>query len=188
MRKSLVIENRVYAPYFIFVRCNGVLTDADILGQVGLARYSAARFAPHSGRYAVIADDGSWTMLADDWNYGLYFSLADGVAIESIAAKYDVFTCSVGDACDSLAFIYYRGGRLIRKYVVTDSGFSGASVVENLGEPLELESTILTSGNDQLVTVLSLAESIGIRTSFPEAELRVYISPDVVQRSPEIVS
>ena len=188
MKRSLVSRNRVFAPYFIFVRCNGVLTDADILERVGLAKYSAARFAPQSGLYAVLANDGSWTMLADNWNYWLYFWLVTGVTIENFAAEYDVFTCSVGDACDSFAFTYYRNGRLVRKYEVTDPSFSGGSVTQDVGESLKFESTLLTSGRDHLEMVLSLAESIGIKTDYTEEELRVYVSPEVVLRSPEIAA
>ena len=188
MNRSLVIHETIHSPYFIFVRCNGAITDTDILQRFGLAKYSAARCAPRMGLYAVLADDGEWTMLADNWHYQLWHRESTGNAINDIATTYDVFTCSVGDSDDSFDFIYYRNGKLVRKYVVTDPHYSGGTISEDIGESLKQESDILANSDGQLKLVLALAKSVGIRTDYAEDELRVYVSPDVAQRSPEIVA
>jgi len=188
MNRSLVIHETIHSPYFIFVRCNGALSDAEILDRFGVAKYSAAQFAPRTGLYAILADDGTWTMIADNWHYQLWHRDSTRSAIERIATEYDVFTCSVGDSDDSFDFMFYRNGALVRKYVVTDPDYSGGTISENVGELLELESDILENNDDQLKMVLELAGSIGIKTNYAEDELRIYVSPDVVQRTPEIVA
>ena len=188
MNRTLVKQNLIFAPYFIFLRCNGSLADSDILQRFGLAKYSRGRFAPQTGLYSVIADDGKWTMLADNWQYQLWFNPATRIEIAHLAKEFDVFTCSAGDSDDSFDFIYYRDGKLARKYVVSDPNYSGGSVTEDFGKSLEMESDILEKHGDQLEIVLALAQSIGIKTDYAEDELRIYVSPEVVQCSPQIVA
>jgi hypothetical protein len=127
-------------------------------------------------------------MLADNWHYMLWHKESTRNSIEGLATEFDVFTCSVGDSDDSFDFVYYREGKLLRRYVVTDPDYNGGSVAEDIGESLPTESDILADSSDQLAMVLSLAKSIGIKTDYREDELRVYVSPDVVRRSPEIVA
>ena len=50
-------------------------------------------------------------------------------------------------------------------------------VVNNIGEPLPAESDVFKSANDELSIVLRLAESIGIKTEYEEADLRIYVAP-----------
>lgn len=188
MVRSLVIHETLHAPYFIFVRCGRSLKDADLLRRFGLSKYVRGRFAPQTGLYSVLANDGAWTMLADNWHYMLWRRESKRKAIELLATDFDVFTCSVGDSNQSFDFDYYRDGMLVRRYVVTDPDYSGGSVTQDIGARLTDEADILANNNDQLAKVLSLAKSIGIKTDYAEDELRVYVAPEVVRRPPEIVA
>ena len=71
-----------------------------------------------------------------------------------------------------------RAGKLVRKYVVVaDIGTNNSNVVENTGKQLpgELEALKL---DDQLETVLSISDALGIRGPTPEDELRFYACPN----------
>jgi hypothetical protein len=72
MASSLFIDGELHAPHFIFLRCAGQYSDAELLGRFGLPTYRPTKEAPRLGRYAILADDGEWTMIADDWYYTLW--------------------------------------------------------------------------------------------------------------------
>jgi hypothetical protein len=87
-----------------------------------------------------------------------------------------VFACSVGDSDHSFDFVYYRGGRLVRRYVVEDH-FRGAHVVEDFGEPLPGEVAAFKE-SDELGKVMAVAASLGIKTDYTDSDLRVYVPPN----------
>ena len=65
MTESLFIRGQLHAPYFIFVRGEGRYSDADLLRLFGLSHYRPTEAPLRIGRYAILADDGPWTMIAD---------------------------------------------------------------------------------------------------------------------------
>lgn len=166
-------DGKLYAPYYIFLRCAGEYADWDLLERFGLGGYKRVKSAPRMLRYAIIADDGTWTLLADDWFYTLWHKKTTRSTIEKLAEQHDIFACSVGDCDRSFDFVYYQDGRLVRKFVVADPNFRGGTVVENFGEPLPAEADAFKQ-NDELRIVLELAASLGIKTQYTEAQARIY--------------
>jgi hypothetical protein len=174
MVDSDFIRGELHAPYFIFVRDAGRRTDADLLHLFGLATYRPTQSPRRRGRYALLAGEGEWTMLADDWYYTLWHMPSTRQAIHQLGQTCDVFACSVGDCDHSFDFEYYRDGRAVRRYVVADPDFRGGHVVENLGEPLPGEAAAFRE-TDELRVVLAVATSLGIRTNYTAQAIRAYV-------------
>ncbi|HEX8916585.1 MAG TPA: hypothetical protein VF796_29815 [Humisphaera sp.] len=176
MARSLIVEGRLHAPYFIFVRAGGTYADDDLLRLFGLTGYRPTSPLPRHGPYALLADDGPWKLLADDWSYTLWHLPTTRPTIESLGRRCDVFACSVGDSDHSFDFAYHRGGRLVRRYVVEDPDHRGGRVVEDVGEPLPGEADAF-EGPDELDIVLGVARSLGIRAPVADRDVRVYAPP-----------
>lgn len=168
--------NAMHAPYFIFVRCAGRYSDADLLHLFGLDAYRPTNAPRRLGNHAIFADDGRWTMIADDWLYTLWHMPSARQAVHQLGHSHDVFSCSVGDADYSFDFVYYRDRRLVRRYVVEDPHYNGGHVVEDVGEPLPGEAAALRERGErgERRTVLAIAHSLGIRTDYTLQDLRVY--------------
>ena len=166
-------NNHLSAPQFIFVRCAEKCDDFDLLQAFGLSTYRRAKWLWCLERYAVLADDGQWMMVADDWRYTLWHMSSTRPAIENLGRNYEVFACTIGDCDHSFDFVYYSGGRLIRRYMVADPDFRGGKVVENFGEPLPGELVAFREA-DELDIVLKVAASLGIRVNYTKRDIRVY--------------
>ena len=178
MSNLFPMNNRLHAPYFIFMRCAGEYSDADLLAKFGIRKYKRVAEPPQHGPHATFFDSGDWTMLADDWYYTLWHMATTRPAIRRLSQFSDIYACSVGDCDHSFDFVYYQAGKLVRKYVVVaDIGTNNSNVVENTGKQLpgELEALKL---DDQLETVLSISDALGIRGPTPEDELRFYACPN----------
>jgi hypothetical protein len=163
----------LHSPYFIFMRCAGTYSDADLLHKFGLTNYTRTRKVPGFGPYTLIAHDGTWTMLADDWRYTLWHMESTRPAIATLAKSFETYACSVGDCDRSFDFIYYHEGRLVRKYVVTDPDFRGGRVVENVGHALPGESDAFQHKYESRI-VLAIATSLGIQVPCDESQVRIY--------------
>jgi hypothetical protein len=182
MTSPLIIHGSLHAPYFIFLRCAGRYSDSDLLQRFGLADYRPRKGLPDFGRYAILAADGQWSLIADDWHYTLWHKPATRPALAKLGETCDVFACSVGDCDRSFDFVYYRDAHLARRYVVADPHFRGGIVVENFGEPLPGEATAFQEA-DELKIVFGIANSLGIKADFSEGDLRVYAAPGPVSLS-----
>jgi hypothetical protein len=173
MWDSPFIDGAVVAPFFIFVRCAGELSDADLLRLFGLSAYQPAMFPGRAGRYAILADDGDWAMIADDFRYTLWHMPSTRPTLEELGQNYDLFSCSVGDTDNSFEFEYYQGSRMVRRYVVEDRYCSGRRVVEDAGKPLSGEAFAFKKA-DGFEIVRRVASSLGLRTDYSERDIRVY--------------
>src|SRR5262249_8240553 len=91
MSDSLFVRGQLHAPYFIFVRCAGKYSDADLLLRLGLSAYRRTKTARYLGHYAIVADDGQWTMIANDWYYTLWHMPSTRPALEELGRNCDVF-------------------------------------------------------------------------------------------------
>jgi hypothetical protein len=174
--ESLFVSGRLHAPYFIFVRTEGRCSDANLLRRLGLSTYRLRKSWRRLGRYAILADLGHWKMVADDWYYTLWHLPSTRPALEALGQRFDVFACSVGECDHSFDFVYYCGGRLVRRYVVEDPDFRGGRVVENTGTRLPGETAAFAEP-DEMGIVLGVARSLGIRTDFEEGQVRAYAPP-----------
>jgi hypothetical protein len=169
------VEGRLHAPYFIFVA--GRHSDADLLRHFGLPTYRLSGSAQRLRRYAILADDRQWTMIADDWFYTLWHMPSTRPAVRALGQVCDVFACSVGDCDHSFDFEYYRDSQLVRHYVVEDPEIRGGRVVINKGKRLPGEKAAFREG-DELNIVLGVAASLGIRTDFTDRDIRIYSEPE----------
>lgn len=175
MANSVFVHGKLHTPYFIFVRCAGVLSDADLLNRFDLSRYKQrpSHDAPDFGPYAILADAAPWKLVADDWLYTLWHKPTTRPAIAELGKRYDVFACSVGDCDHSFDFFYYHNSELVRKYVVDDPDFQGGKVVENVGSRLPGEAAAFKHEGEQRI-VLAIAASLGIKTDYTEPDIRIY--------------
>jgi len=176
MTQSLFIEGHLHSPYFIFVRAYGRYSDTDLLHLFGLADYHRNTSEGRPTRYAIIAHDGTWSMIADDWHYTLWHERSTRDTLEELGQSYDVFAASIGDSDHSFDFVYYCDGRLARRYVVDDTYCHGRQVMEDMGEPLPGEETAIKESDERDI-VLGVAASLGIRAGISTRDIRVYV-PD----------
>jgi hypothetical protein len=167
----------LHAPFFIFIRCVGAYSDAELLRRFGLAGYKRVPVPPDSGPHVCLTEDSQWTHIADDWCYTLWHDPCTRDTIAEMAKEHDVFAGSVGDCDHSWEFVYYRQGRLLRKHVVEDPHFRGGIVVEEIGIPLEGEAGAMKRSHE-LESLLAIATSLGIDVLHSTKEIRVY-SPRV---------
>lgn len=175
---DLFVHGELQSYYFIFLKCSGKFSDAELLQQFGLSAHSRTNAFPSDCSYVLLADDGEWTLIADDWWYTLWHLPSTRTRIAAIGQTCDVFACSFGDCDRSFDFAYYHDSRLIRRYVVEDPHFQGGVVVENFGDPLPGEAAAFKEA-DQLKLVLGVAASLGIKTEYNEHDLRAYAGPPV---------
>jgi|SRR5579883_300607 len=164
--------------HFICVRDAGCLSDTDLLHLFGLANYQPTQSPRRHGCYVLLAGDGEWKIVADDYFYTLCNMSSTRQAIHQLGQTFDVFAAWVGDADYSFDFVYYRDGRVERRYVVDDPswGGGGAVEVENTGDPLPGEEAAFRE-TDDLRIAFALAASLGIRTSYTAQEIRAYVPP-----------
>src|SRR5262249_23236755 len=172
----LIVDGQLHAPYFIFLRCGGGDSPPELLQQVGLAGFPPTEGIPGPGRYVILSTGGDWSLVADDWLYTLWHRPLTRLVVAALGETCDVFACSVGDCDRSFDFVYYRDGRLVRRYVVADPHFRGGVVAEDFGEPLPGEAAALRQSGEFEI-VLGIARSLGINTEFGEHDLRVYAPP-----------
>lgn len=176
MSDALLIDGVLHAPHFIFIRCGGELSDLELLDRFGLSGYERGAWPPGFRRHVLITNDEEWTHVCDDWFYSLWHMPSTRETIADIASEYDVFACSAGDSDQSWEFVYYRHGRLLRRYVVDDPNYRGGVVVEDLGIPLEGEEEAMKL-TDGLTIALRLASTLGVDVRHADKEIRVYAKP-----------
>jgi hypothetical protein len=173
MKPLQIIERHIHSPYFIFIKGGVRHSDREVMAMLGIEGFKEARSPKFSNRFMHITDDGEWLHIADDWFYSLWHSTTVRNRIAEIAKEHDIFTCSVGDIDHSFNFQYYSSGSLVRNYVVEDPDHNGGHVTEDFGVPLPAEFEALTQ-TCELVKVLSIAQSLGIRVDHQEAAVRTF--------------
>ena len=159
------------------MRCAGEYSDADLLAKFCIRDYKRTSEPPKFGPHATFFDSGDWVLLADDWYYTLWHMPTTRQTIEQLSQCTDIYACSVGDCDHSFDFIYYKAGKLVRKYVVSDPDFKNSNIVENYGQQLPGEPEALKL-DDQLETVLAISDAMGINGPKPGDELRFYARPN----------
>jgi hypothetical protein len=172
-----IFDGQLHAPFFIYFRRIPRLTDEQILAQFGLTTYRYTKKLQPSSTYAVIADAGEWTFLADDWLYQLWHLPSTRPAIESLATTRDVFAWSVGDCDQSFEYCLYRNGIRVRQYIVDSPSFSDQVIRVNFGEVLPFESELLSADLEITDKMNQFSAYLGINTIVTQDMLRVYAKP-----------
>ena len=181
-------HNHLFAPFFIFIKCGDKLSDAALLDHFGIGHYQEHTEPDDSRPCAIIARDGTWVHLVDDWRYSLWHVPETRKRIAALAETYDVFACSVGDCDRSYDFEYYKDAKLVRRYVVSDPRLSGGMVTRNVGAKLAGETGGSFLGRivddlrgkdrrDELTEVMQIASGIGITINHTETPLAIYCEP-----------
>jgi hypothetical protein len=146
------------------------------IGLLSLLRVSANPLrheASHLDVLVAVANDGRWTMIADDFAYSLWNSPVTRPAIAEIAQRCDVFTCSVGEADHSFDFDYFKDGQLVRRCFLPDPDFKDL-IKGNFGPPLPAEPQAFKQ-KSEIDIILDIASSLGIKTDYTREELRLYV-------------
>jgi hypothetical protein len=172
-----IFDGRLHCPHFIYFRGGTKLSDEQILAHFELSSYFRAKSYSEFATYAVIANSGDWTVLADDWLYTLWHQPSKRTAIETLAEERDLFAWSVGDCDRSFDFYLYRCGQLVRKHVVESPRFTDQIVTADFGERLPSETELLASNLDISIKLDLLTRSLGIDTAVSQDSLRVYWKP-----------
>lgn len=179
-------DNLLCSGHCIYVRSSGALNDRQLLNEFGLSSYVAARDLPAHRRHALIASDGSWTVLADDWWYTVWndglnpetapnnnsdWSEALRKTLEQLAQSFDVFATFIADADCSYSFRLYLDGRL-RRHLCEE--YRGPSLTVDYGVRLPGERKPSPHGYG-IPEMAALAESLGIKCRYKRDDVRIYV-------------
>lgn len=108
-----------------------------------------------------VSRDDQWVHIIDNSFWMLDESKEVKKSIEALGKRYDIYTCSVGDADLSFNFKYFKDGQLRREYVVESPNYNDEVIVVNFGDVLSGEIEGLHK-KDQLEKVLFIAHSLGV--------------------------
>lgn len=175
MEQPSIFDGHLHAPFFIYFHREPQLSDEQILDHFGLQAYQSAVKLPPSSTYAVITDTDDWTLLADDWLYGLWHMPSTRNAIQLLAKTRDVLAWSIGDCDQSFEYTFYRNGELARQYTVDSPHFDDQVVRIDFGDRLPFESELddlpIEHKMDQFCA------NLGINTIVKRDRLRIYYKP-----------
>jgi hypothetical protein len=161
-------------PYWIALRPSGQYSDAVLLDIFGLTGYRQSSSRPHLEPCVVLANCGEWALIADGLAYILSNRLSTRPAVEALGRQCEVFECYLADCIDEFEFAYYRDGRLIRRYSVTE-GQDGPVLLADVGDVLPGEVDAATQPY-RPETRLAVAAALGIKTTFTEQDVRCYVA------------
>ena len=176
MKPLEIYSGRIHAPYFIFIEGGMVYSDEQVMRLLGIKGFVPSSNLAYPGRFLHITDDGRWLHVVDDWFYTQWHSRKIRLNIAKLASKHDIFTCSVGDSDHSFDFEYYKGGLLVRRYVVEDPKYLRGTVVVDFGSPLQGESAAFEN-LDELEKVLGVARSVGVIIDHKPEKTRSFTKP-----------
>ncbi len=171
-----IFNGVIHSPFFIFIRCARTYSDNKLLRMLGLKGYTPEEFRSLGQTIVLITEDENWVHIADDWSYTLYYMSKLRDAIDRIAEKHEVYTCSVGDTDSSYDFTYHCDGKLVRKYVVEDPHYRGGEVKEDFGIPIPGEAKAMQL-ECEWTRVMTIAASLGIDLWHQRDRVRIYAAP-----------
>jgi len=174
--------NTEAGPYYIFIRKKENISDSKLLDKLGLNHYklkgnkSELRDEIYDlGPTILITECQDWIHIIDSWYYDMWHSLIQNLKyLKNLAKEYEIFTCMVGDSCESVNFHYYKKGKLVRKYIY-DEHNGKVLKEEYFGNPLPSEYQP-NEPVKHLNYVLNIAQSIGVNLEHAEDEIRCYVN------------
>ncbi|WP_338790963.1 hypothetical protein [Bernardetia sp. MNP-M8] len=149
-----------HSPFFIFIKGLNHLSDIEILKLLELKNIEKRDFEKETECYLRITRDKEWVHIMDNWYYNLWKCTGITEILKQLGKKYDLLHASWGDSDYSFDFVYYKNGKLRRKYEAIElDGTSSETTVFEEGIPLEEENIIK---REQLSNIIRIAKSIGI--------------------------
>lgn len=175
MSAPQIIRGYVHAPFLIFVRQRGMLSDDELLARLELTGYRSRDCIDERDGWVIglwMTNDAEWTHVIDNWSYDLYNEPGMREQLAKLGAEYDVFTCYVGDEDFTYSFEYYAQGQLVREHVVgCDQEPDTYVVTKDFGEPLPIEADVADEVDD-LTRMLKIAASLGIEADPEQLRFR----------------
>ncbi|MFT5618169.1 MAG: hypothetical protein ACI85I_001400 [Arenicella sp.] len=163
------IDEKPFAPYFIFIKGINEMNDKDVLELLDLGKGNLVETTEaEDGEYlddencTYIYKCRNWVHIMDSWFYSLYHSQKLRSRIEELGKSYEIFTCSVGDSDRSFDFRYFKNGEKVREYIVDSPNYNDQIVRIDFGSALSSEKEALQK-KDESDTVLHIAESLGVQ-------------------------
>lgn len=168
------------SPFYIFIKPDTVLTDVEILNLLGIEKYTEIEKNKFQNGYVegmdifYITRVGEWMQIIDGCNY-LWVDEQIRNKINVLGKSFEVMYCSIGDVDMSLEFVYYKEGKLRRKYILEDPNYSKYQLVvkEDFGLPLDREEDSLNNENNW-DKIISLVKSIGIPLNHKKEDIKCY--------------
>jgi hypothetical protein len=185
MSAPQIIHGYVHAPFFIFVRQRGALSDDELLARLKLVGYRSRDYIDQRDGWVIglwMTNDAEWTHIMDNSLYELYHMQGIREQLAELGAEYDVFTCFVGDADFTYSFEYYAHGKLVRQHVVDCEQPDTYVVAKDFGEPLPIEAHVEDEVDD-LARMLRIASSLGIETDPEKLRFRFLSTPEQDDRA-----
>ncbi|MDU9047261.1 MAG: hypothetical protein Q3M30_00310 [Candidatus Electrothrix sp. Rat3] len=176
MNRPLIIDDRLHAPYFTFIKEEGKLSVTKLLQTLEIEGYKSTEYVEDFNHYFFIVRDGKWTHIIDDWYYTLWHSKPFLSNIRKLASNYEIFSFMIGDSDNSFEIEYHRGGQMMRHFIFDQSPFGNGEVKEDLGKKFEIESKIKI-GDDPLNHLWSIADSLGINSNHKQDEIDIFTKP-----------
>lgn len=168
------------SPYYIFIKDSSSSGVASTIKKLNLNCHEITHKEEQKDEYAndifyaTLQED--WVHILDSYSYHLWHNtklrdhlLAIGKTVE------ELFFGSAGDADHSFDFTYFKGGELVRKYVVEDPTYQKGIVTVNIGKPLDGEAEALLQ-EDERDKVLEMARLFGIKLRHQRDEIICYRS------------
>lgn len=176
-----IISGVLHAPYFIFLRGSPLPTDLDVLGLLGLHRWSGLRNYGRlpltddlpGGDYVYLGEQGGWLLIADDWFYHLWHRKDRPQLLERLAAGRELVALRRPDVDESYEFVHFREGRRVRERRVDSPHYTDRVVAIDVGTPLPCESEVLYARDPDEI-VWTVAAELGVPRTHDRATLRRY--------------
>lgn len=155
------------SPFYIFIRDSNSVGVAGIIDILDLKCQQITQEEEQADEYGnnifYTTTQDEWVHIMDSYSYNLWHMSILRDRLHELGRNVDaLFWGSVGDSDHSFDFIYYKNGKLVRKYIVEDPTYQKGIVTENIGSPLEGESNALLQ-EDERDKVLEIAKLLGIK-------------------------
>ncbi|XAM01538.1 hypothetical protein OT109_09100 [Phycisphaeraceae bacterium D3-23] len=177
----LVRDGRRVTPCCFFLKTRGELTETALLSELGLTDFKSEQNRAQFDEYIVLADDGEWIHLSDDWFYTLWHDTTMLRRFRAMGRRYDLFAFSIGDTDCSFDLEYWALGDIQRRFVWDESVSETGKVTCDVGQAFPKEQQII-HGKEPKDALWDIASSLGIQTDYESLEMLVYTRPHLRNR------
>jgi hypothetical protein len=182
----MIPENTIFAPYYIFIKKTDPKSDLELIKLLGLEGYvynsrKSDFNEEHFTSVLHITECANWFHIIDNWFYNMWHAHQNAKNnnnvdfIAEVGKQYDLFTCMVGDSDDTIQYIYYKAGKLLRKYIYEEHIDGSVRKEESHGEILPGEKQAETIKENHHFA-LNIATALGINLKHKPTETRCYVN------------